>query len=82
MARRFSCYLSARGGLVTSQSPDATRPDAIWIALWDGRATLDDGILDWPLADRAKQYAGNLSWTVGGITLSIDQDVVAAPLAR
>ena len=59
-----------------------TRPDAIWIALWDGRATLDDGTLDWPIGDRAKQYAGNLHGTVGGITLSIDQDVVAGPLAR
>jgi len=59
-----------------------TKPDAIWIALWDGRATLDDGTLDWPIGDRAKQYAGNLHGTVGGITLSIDQDVVAGPLAR
>jgi Domain of unknown function (DUF1906) len=58
------------------------RPDAIWIALWDGKATLDDGTLDWPLADRAKQYAGNLQGTVGGITLSIDRDLVGAPLAH
>jgi Domain of unknown function (DUF1906) len=58
------------------------RPDAVWIALWDGKATLDDGTLDWPLADRAKQYAGNLHGTVGGITLSIDRDLVAAPLAH
>jgi hypothetical protein len=59
-----------------------TRPDAIWIAHWDGKVTLDVGTLDWPVADRAKQYAGNLYATVGGITLSIDQDLVAAPLAR
>jgi hypothetical protein len=59
-----------------------TKPDAIWIALWDGRATLDDGTLDWPIGDRAKQYEGNLYGTVGGITLSIDKDVVAGPLAR
>jgi hypothetical protein len=59
-----------------------TRPDAIWIALWDGRATLADGILAWPVGDRAKQYAGNLYQTVGGIRLSIDRDVVAGPLAR
>jgi Domain of unknown function (DUF1906) len=58
------------------------RPDAVWIALWDGKATLDDGTLDWPLADRVKQYAGNLYGTVGGITLSIDRDLVAAPLAH
>ena len=59
-----------------------TRPDAIWIALWDGKATLDDGTLDWPIGDREKQYAGNLNGTVGGITLSIDRDVVAGPMAR
>ena len=34
-----------------------TRPDAIWIALWDGKATLDDGTLDWPIGDREKQSA-------------------------
>jgi hypothetical protein len=59
-----------------------TRPDAIWIALWDGKATLDDGALDWPIGDREKQYAGNLNGTVGGITLSIDRDAVAGPMAR
>jgi hypothetical protein len=59
-----------------------TRPYAIWIALWDGKATLDDGTLDWPIGDREKQYAGNLYGTVGGITLSIDRDVVAGPMAR
>jgi hypothetical protein len=63
-------------------TPGFIRPDAVWIALWDGKATLDDGTLDWPLADRAKQYAGNLHGTVGGITLSIDRDLVAAPLAH
>ena len=47
-----------------------------------GQATLDDGTLDWPIGDRAKQYAGNIYGTVGGITLSIDQDVVAGPMAR
>ena len=46
------------------------------------RATLSDGTLDWPLADRAKQYAGNINATVGGITLNIDKDIVGGPLAR
>jgi Domain of unknown function (DUF1906) len=81
-------YSSADSGIRDLQAaavagtPGFIRPDAIWIALWDGKATLDDGILDWPLADRAKQYAGNLNGTVGGITLSIDRDLVAAPLAH
>ena len=35
-----------------------------------------------PIGDRAKQYAGDLFGTVGGITLSIDLDVVAGPVAR
>jgi len=59
-----------------------TRPDAVWIALWDGKPTLDDGTLVWPIGDREKQYAGNVDATVGGITLSIDRDVVAGPMAR
>ncbi|HEX4087696.1 MAG TPA: glycoside hydrolase domain-containing protein [Trebonia sp.] len=59
-----------------------TRPVAIWIARWNGVRSLLDGDLDWPLPDRAKQYAGNLNQAVGGITLNIDQDLVAAPLAR
>jgi Domain of unknown function (DUF1906) len=81
-------YSSQDSGIDAMQAAAAsgragfTRPDAIWIALWDGRATLDDGTLDWPIGDREKQYAGNLYWTVGGITLSIDRDVVAGPMAR
>jgi hypothetical protein len=81
-------YSSQDSGISDMQAAAAagkagfTKPDAIWIALWDGRATLDDGTLDWPIGDRAKQYAGNLHGTVGGITLSIDQDLVAGPLAR
>jgi Domain of unknown function (DUF1906) len=81
-------YSSQDSGIADMQAAAAadkagfTRPDAIWIALWDGRATLDDGTLDWPIGDREKQYAGNLYWTVGGIKLSIDRDVVAGPMAR
>jgi len=81
-------YSSQDSGIADMQKAAATgkagftKPDAIWIARWDGNATLDDGTLDWPIGDRAKQYAGNLHGTVGGITLSIDKDVVAGPLAR
>jgi Domain of unknown function (DUF1906) len=59
-----------------------TPPGAIWIALWDNVATLDDGRLAWPPSRRAKQYAGNITDTVGGITMDIDKDVVGGPLAR
>jgi hypothetical protein len=59
-----------------------TPPAAIWIALWDNVASLDDGTLAWPLSRRVKQYAGNITDTVGGIMLDIDKDVVGGPLAR
>ena len=59
-----------------------TPPDAVWIALWDNVASLNDGTLTWPLPDRSKQYAGNVNATVGGITLNIDKDFVGGPLAR
>ncbi len=36
----------------------------------------------WPLADRSKQYTGNVNETVGGITLEIDKDIVDGPVAR
>ena len=58
-----------------------TPPDAIWIALWDGDATLSDGALRWPLTsgpsstraaspDRRRDHA------------DIDSDIVGGPLAR
>jgi hypothetical protein len=74
--------IDAMQAAAASNQAGFTRPDAIWIALWDGKATLDDGTLDWPIGDREKQYAGNLYGTVGGITLSIDRDIVAGPMAR
>jgi len=59
-----------------------TAPDAIWIALWDNVDSLSDGTLNWALDERSKQYEGNIFWTVGGITLSIDKDIVGGPMAR
>jgi hypothetical protein len=59
-----------------------TPPRAVWIALWDNVASLVDGTLAWPLDHRAKQYAGNVTETVGGITLDIDRDIVGGLLAR
>jgi hypothetical protein len=57
-------------------------PDALWIALWNDVASLNDGTLNWPMDERSKQYWGNTFGTVGGITLSIDLDLVGGPLAR
>jgi hypothetical protein len=35
----------------------------------------------WPVPDRSKQYAGDQTVTVGGISLNIDEDWVAGPVA-
>jgi hypothetical protein len=80
-------YSSRDSGIANMQralvkTPGFTPPDAIWIALWDGVRTLNDGRLGWPLSDRIKQYAGIVDATVGGIELNIDKDVVGGPLAR
>jgi glycoside hydrolase-like protein len=61
-------------------------PKAIWIALWDNAADLDGTpyvtSAVWPNASRAKQYQGNKTVTVGGISLQIDADMVAGPVVR
>ena len=62
--------------------PGFTPPGAIWVALWDGVASLAGDRLAWPLTERSKQYSGNVTATVGGITLNIDKDIVGGPLAR
>ena len=58
-------------------------PKAVWIALWDNAADLDGTpyvtSAVWPNASRAKQYQGNKVVKVGGISLSIDADMVAGP---
>jgi hypothetical protein len=81
-------YSSQDSGIVDMQAgavkktPGFTPPEAIWIALWDNVASLNDGTLTWPMAARSKQYQGNSNTTVGGITLNIDKDFVGGPLAR
>jgi hypothetical protein len=67
---------------IAARTPGFTPPDAIWFALWDNDPTLSDGGLSWPLADRSKQYAGNVSATIQGITLNVDKDIVGGPLAH
>jgi hypothetical protein len=64
------------------RNPGFTAPEAIWIALWDGVAALNQGGLAWPLNEQSKQYSGNATVTIGGITLSIDRDIVDGPVAR
>ena len=79
-------YASQSSGITDMQQADKkkmagfTPPDAVWIALWDNKPSLADGSLAWPRSDRDKQYAGNVYGIFGGITLSIDKDVVAGPV--
>jgi uncharacterized protein YraI len=61
------------------------RPDAVWMARWDGNSSLTD----WPTApnwqwatyQRAKQYRGGHNETWGGVTINIDSDAIKAPVA-
>lgn len=61
------------------------RPDALWVARWDGSETLTGlaNISDqqWSRYQRAKQYRGPHFETHGGVTLHIDSDWVNAPVA-
>jgi hypothetical protein len=61
------------------------RPDAVWMARWDG----NDALTGWPTAtnaqwgfwQRIKQYRGDHNETWGGVTLNIDSDSLRAPVA-
>jgi uncharacterized protein YraI len=61
------------------------RPDAVWMARWDGKTSLSN----WPTApnaywsdfQRAKQYQGDHNETWGGVTINIDSNRIKAPVA-
>ncbi len=61
------------------------RPDALWIARYDGSTSLTGwaGIPDqqWATHQRAKQYLSNQKQSYGGVTLTIDPDQLDAPVA-
>ncbi|MPZ00241.1 MAG: DUF1906 domain-containing protein [Actinophytocola sp.] len=61
------------------------RPDALWIARWDGDSSLSgwQDIPDnqWARGQRGKQYRGDHNETHGGVTLNIDSDRFHAPVA-
>ncbi|HEY9294405.1 MAG TPA: glycoside hydrolase domain-containing protein [Microlunatus sp.] len=69
----------------TYNSTSYARPDAVWMARWDGNAS----VTNWPTAansywanwQRAKQYRGDHNETWGGVTLNIDNDIIKAPVA-
>lgn len=69
----------------TYTSSSYARPDAVWMARWDGNQSLTgwptapDRL--WPTSQRAKQYEGDHDETWGGVTLTIDSDRLKAPVA-
>ena len=66
-------------------STSYARPDALWIARWDGNASLTGwaGIPNdrWANMQRGKQYRGDHNETHGGVTINIDSDRFDAPVA-
>jgi len=66
-------------------STSLARPDAVWMARWDDVPTLTG----WPTAgntlwaewQRSKQYRGDHVETWGGVSMNIDSDVFAGPVA-
>lgn len=71
-----------------AQTYDSTayaRPDALWIARYDGNPSLTGwtGIPDsrWAVHQRAKQYLANRVETYGGVAINIDRNQLNAPVA-
>ncbi|WP_458246625.1 glycoside hydrolase domain-containing protein [Streptomyces sp. MAI_2237] len=66
-------------------STSYARPDALWIARYDGVDSLKGwtGVTDskWAVHQRAKQFRGGHDETYGGVTLNIDTDRLDAPVA-
>jgi uncharacterized protein YgiM (DUF1202 family) len=66
-------------------STSYARPDAVWMARWDGNAALTGWPTapnaQWAVQQRAKQYRGDHNETWGGVTLNVDSDSLNAPVA-
>ena len=66
-------------------STSLARPDAVWMARWDGVATLTGwataGDTLWAEWQRAKQYRGDHVETWGGVSMTIDSNILKAPVA-
>lgn len=78
--------LGARDVASTYRSRRYARPDALWIARYDGNPALTGwaGIPGraWATRQRAKQYRADIRATYGGMTMVIDADNVDAPVAH
>lgn len=77
--------LGARDLAGVYSSSAYARPDALWIARYDGDPALTGwaGIADrlWAARQRAKQYPADFTATYGGVPLAIDADNWDAPVA-
>jgi uncharacterized protein YraI len=81
-------YINTAGAkqlVQTYSSRTYARPDAIWLARWDGSASLVgwSGVPSnkWAVHQRAKQYRGDHYESYGGVSLRIDTDRLDAPVA-
>ena len=81
-------YSSAGSGItdLTHVSlPGVARPDALWIARWDNRNTVQDSSVPsdaWAPHERIKQFTGGHKESHGGVTMDIDRDWLDGPVAR
>ncbi|MFI5636984.1 DUF1906 domain-containing protein [Streptomyces goshikiensis] len=93
---RSGAYVAASSGVKAlsvhhHQAPEAM-PDVIWVAVWNGRASVADSDMGLPAGKglwagrrRAHQFRGDHEATYGDVTLKIDRsqlDVEPAALAR
>lgn len=82
-------YANLSSGVIDlSRAHDSTRyarPDALWIARWDGSRALFgvDSVANrkWRNHQRAKQYRGGHTERHGGVAINIDSDMLDAPVA-
>jgi hypothetical protein len=79
-ARSGAAHLSASYAAANEQ-----RPDALWLARWDGSASLTGwpGVPDrqWSARQRVKQHVGDHYETHGGVRMLVDANAVDAPVA-
>ncbi|WP_371615414.1 glycoside hydrolase domain-containing protein [Streptomyces sp. NBC_00454] len=84
---RGAAYVSASSGAKAlsahyAQAPDAM-PDVLWVARWNGSASVTDadlglpaGTKQWSGARRAHQFRGDHDATYGDVTINIDRNWV------
>ncbi|HEX2361447.1 MAG TPA: glycoside hydrolase domain-containing protein [Jiangellaceae bacterium] len=82
-------YVHQNSGLVdlsaVYNSTSDARPDAVWMARWDGNPALTGWPTapdsQWAVHQRIKQYVGDHNESWSGVTLNIDSDSLNAPVA-